>query len=233
MKYYNPDTKEELFYRDVCSLYNMSFPNGSEVLAESWHKIHETDQQAPENGYRVEPGDIVLVDGKYTRPWKMVPLTPEEQESVAYEAAVSILTSAMVRGYAQTASFGTGDFSLFAKAGLFSEWEADAQYTKGTRLVCDGIVYEVQQDVLSLENQPPFAAGMLAVYRPLSVDPESGEEPDGSREHPYAFLYGTDVQEGSYYSYEGKLWLAKADMPACVWVPGTEGLWQWEEAGAA
>lgn len=55
----------------------------------------------------------------------------------------------------------------------------------------------------------------------------------GSREHPYAFLYGMDVTKGSYYSYDGKFWLAKADMPACVWVPGTEGLWQWEEAGAA
>lgn len=63
--------------------------------------------------------------------------------------------------------------------------------------------------------------------RPLSVDPETGGEPDGSREHPFAFLYGMDVKNGSYYSYEGKLWLAKADMPACVWVPGTAGLWQW------
>ena len=42
-----------------------------------------------------------------------------------------------------------------------------------------------------------------------------------------------DVKNGRYYSYEGKLWLAKADMPACVWVPGTAGLWQWEEASAA
>lgn len=69
--------------------------------------------------------------------------------------------------------------------------------------------------------------------RPLSVDPETGEEPDGSREHPFAFLYGMDVTKDSYYSYEGKLWLARADMPACVWVPGTAGLWQWEEASAA
>lgn len=74
---------------------------------------------------------------------------------------------------------------------------------------------------------------MLAVYRPLSVAPETGEEPDGSREHPFAFLYGMDVTKDSYYTYEGKLWLAKADMPACVWTPGTAGLWQWEEASAA
>ncbi|MDY2666964.1 hypothetical protein [Desulfovibrio sp.] len=73
-----------------------------------------------------------------------------------------------------------------------------------------------------------LAGGM--VPPPLSVDPETGEEPDGSRERPYAFLYGMDVTKDSYYSYKGKLWLAKADMPACVWVPGTEGLWQWEEA---
>ena len=69
--------------------------------------------------------------------------------------------------------------------------------------------------------------------RPLSVDPATGDEPDGSREHPFAFLYGMDVTKDSYYSYEGKLWLARADMPACVWVPGTAGLWQWEEASAA
>ena len=37
------------------------------------------------------------------------------------------------------------------------------------------------------------------------------------------------VENGSYYSYEGKLWLARADMPACVRVPGAVGLWQWEE----
>ena len=30
-----------------------------------------------------------------------------------------------------------------------------------------------------------------------------------------------------------RTWAFSADMPACVWTPGTEGLWQWEEAGAA
>lgn len=89
------------------------------------------------------------------------------------------------------------------------------------------------QEVTAIENQPPDAAGLLAVYRPLSVDPETGKEPDGSREHPFAFLYGMDVTKDSYYTYEGKLWLARADMPACVWAPGTAGLWQWEEASAA
>lgn len=132
----------------------------------------------------------------------------------------------------QTGAFAAAEFATFARAGLFADWAAGQTYAKGYRLAHKGIVYEVMQEVTAIENQPPDAAGMLAVYRPLSVDPETGDEPDGSREHPFAFLYGMDVKNGSYYSYEGKLWLAKADMPACVWVPGTEGLWQWEEAGA-
>ena len=143
----------------------------------------------------------------------------------------SILIARMQADMVQTGAFTAAEFTTFAKAGLFTDWAAGQTYAKGYRLAHKGIVYEVMQEVTAIENQPPDAAGMLAVYRPLSVDPETGEEPDGSKEHPFAFLYGMDVTKNSYYSYEGKLWLAKADMPACVWVPGTEGLWQWEEAG--
>lgn len=228
MMYYNPDTKETLPYKDVCLLYNTSFPTTSEVLAGTWHKVHETAFPASEDGYRFEPGEVSLVDGKYIKTWKKVPLTAEEQESLAHTAALSIISSSMARTYIQTASFSTGEFALFSTAGLFDEWAPNVQYSKGFRLVCDGVVYEVQQDVLSVESQPPFATGMLAVYRPLSVDPETGDEPDGSREHPFAFLYGMDVHSGKYYSYNNHLYLAKSDMTACVWPPDTEGLWQWE-----
>ena len=133
----------------------------------------------------------------------------------------------------QTGAFAAAEFATFAKAGLFTDWAAGQTYAKAYRLAHKGVVYEVMQEVTAIENQPPDATGMLAVYRPLSVAPETGEEPDGSREHPFAFLYGMDVTKDSYYTYEGKLWLAKADMPACVWTPGTAGLWQWEEASAA
>ena len=145
----------------------------------------------------------------------------------------SILMARMQADMVQTGAFTATEFTTFAKAGLFTNWAAGQTYAKGYRLAHKGVVYEVMQEVTAIENQPPDASGMLAVYRPLSVDPETGDEPDGSREHPFAFLNGMDVKNGSYYSYEGKLWLAKADMPACVWVPGTAGLWQWEEAGAA
>ena len=166
---------------------------------------------------------------------KFIPPTEEESPAqvVAKAKAQSstILMARMQADMVQTGAFTAAEFTTFAKAGLFTDWAAGQTYAKGYRLAHKGIVYEVMQEVTSLENQPPDAAGMLAVYRPLSVDPETGEEPDGSREHPFAFLYGMDVTKDSYYSYEDKLWLARADMPACVWVPGTAGLWQWEEAG--
>ena len=97
----------------------------------------------------------------------------------------------------------------------------------------EGVVYEVIQQVTAIETQPPSAEGMLAIYRPLSVDSETGEEPDGTLENPYTYLDGMDVYNGKYYTYNGKLYLAKADMTPCVWAPDTAGLWQWEEVTEA
>ena len=156
----------------------------------------------------------------------------EEEKAQAQAEAATILTASLYRSVVQTAAFSAPEFSLFAKAGLFDEWAVGETYAQGHRLAHKGVVYEIIQEVTALENQPPDAAGMLAVYRPLSVDPETGEEPDGSKERPYAFLYGMDVVKDRYYSYNGKLYLAKADMPACVWTPDTAGLWQWEEVQA-
>lgn len=170
MEYYNPDTKETLSYKDVCSFYNTSFSAASEVLAETWHKVHETDLPTPEDGYRFEPGEVALVDGKYVKTWKKIPLTAEEIQNEALTTASSLLNPRVVRSYVQTAKFGTAELALFAKAGMFAEWAPDTQYNKGARLVCDGIVYEVQHDVLSVEAQPPFAEGMRTVYRPLYTD---------------------------------------------------------------
>lgn len=159
---------------------------------------------------------------------------PTEEELAAQAVAEaqaqsrSILMARMQADMVQTGAFAAAEFATFAKAGLFTDWAAGQTYAKGYRLAHKGIVYEVMQEVTSLENQPPDAAGMLAVYRPLSVDPETGDEPDGSQEHPYAFIYGMDVYSGKYYSYNNHLYLAKSDMTACVWPPDTEGLWQWE-----
>ena len=151
-----------------------------------------------------------------------------EQKRIRNEAE-QLVQKSMRTSILQAATFTQAEYSLLARAKLFDSWQAGVEYKAGYRLEHNGIVYEVMQDVTAQEHQPPSAEGMLAVYRPLSVDPESGEASDGSLERPHDFIYGMDVLEGQYYRYNGIIYLAKADMPACVWYPGTDGLWQWEE----
>ena len=164
-----------------------------------------------------------------------LPYEPTPEEIAAAELASAkvqanmLLTTKLQMNTLQTSSFSTEEFNLLAKAQMFEPWQAGATYEAGYRIAHEGVIYEVIQKVTAIENQPPNVEGMLAVYRPLSVDAETGEEPDGSMEHPYTFIYGMDVARDKYYLYEEKLYVAKADMPACVWYPGTSGLWQWEE----
>ena len=77
-------------------------------------------------------------------------------------------------------------------------------------------MYEAVQTVTAQAHQTPSGAGMLAVYRPLSLNPETGQAPDGSLEQPLVFIYGMDVRSGSYYSYNDVISLAKTDMIPCV-----------------
>lgn len=115
------------------------------------------------------------------------------------------------------------DTTALALALVCPEWTAGTHYEAGEIVNHEGQAYRVVQPADSLEHQPPGAEGMLAVYRPL--DPHAGTVDD-----PKTFRYGMDVTSGLYYSYDSKLYLAKADMPACTYLPGTPGLWQWEEA---
>ena len=159
------------------------------------------------------------------------PTAEELKAQAAIEAAAesaAILTAKMQRQLVQAEDFTPAEFATLARAGLFPVWMPGESYTTGDRLVFDAVVYEVQQPVTAQGHQPPGSAGMLAIYRPISTDPETGDTPDGSRDNPYSFISGMDVSTGKYYTFEGKLYLAKADMKPCVWNPGTAGLWQWE-----
>ena len=157
------------------------------------------------------------------------PLTPEEKIAAevaeARGMASAVLNAKMEKQLAQTETFSAAEFTVFAKAGLFPKWTAGESYAKSNRIAHSGIVYEVQQAVTAQGHQAPDSAGMLAIYRPISA---AGDTADGSRGNPYAYLNGMDVSTGKYYSFEGKLYLAKSDMKPCVWNPGTPGLWQWE-----
>ena len=156
------------------------------------------------------------------------PPSPEELAALALSEAAPILTARAQRQLVQTEDFSAPEYALFAAAGLFPAWTPGTTYAPGARLVYEGIVYETRQPVTAQGHQPPGGEGMLAVYRPLSVDAETGHEPDGGPENPYPWLNGMDVYTGKYYTFQGKLYRAKADMIPCIWEPGTPGLWQWE-----
>lgn len=114
------------------------------------------------------------------------------------------------------------DATAYTLAPVCPDWEANRHYEAGEIVNHEGIPYRVILKVDSLEHQFPGAEGMLAVYRP--IDPAAGTADD-----PKRFYYGMDVEQGKYYAWNNKLYLAKADMKPCTWEPGSAGVWQWEE----
>lgn len=135
--------------------------------------------------------------------------------------AEKLLRSMQVRA-AALAIPAADDAAAFTLAPLCKMWAANTHYDALEIVNHEGQPYRVVQAVDSLEHQMPGSAGMLAIYRPIDPAP-------GTREEPKTFYFGMDVKEGLYYTSAGKLYLAKADLPACTYAPGTAGVWQWEE----
>ena len=113
---------------------------------------------------------------------------------------------------------------------LLSPWEellaAGQPIQPGVCLVHEGQVYRMVQPspVMPRAHQPPRGDGMLAVYRPID------REHAGTLADPIPWVYGMDCYNGKYYSYEGKIYIAKMDMKPCVWTPGSSGTdTVWEE----
>ena len=134
--------------------------------------------------------------------------------------AESLLHTMQVRAMSITVPL-EDDATALTLSPICPGWEANHHYEAGEIVNYNGQAYRVVQAVDSLEHQPPDAEGMLAIYRP--IDPATGTIDD-----PKTFYYGMDVTSGLYYTYNGKTYLAKADMLPCVWNPGSEGVWQWE-----
>ena len=116
------------------------------------------------------------------------------------------------------------DETALAVAPLCPVWTPGAVYQAGEVVNHEEQAYRVIQNVTALENQPPGATGMLAIYRPLDDQGHTGRVDD-----PIPYVHGMDVSTGFFYSFNGKTYLATADMKPCVWDPGTPGVWQWEE----
>lgn len=116
------------------------------------------------------------------------------------------------------------DETALAVAPVCPDWTPGEVYQAGEIVNHEEQAYRVIQTVTALENQPPGATGMLAIYRPLDNEGHTGRIDD-----PFPYVHGMDVSTGFFYSFNGKKYLANADMKPCVWDPGTPGVWQWEE----
>lgn len=148
-------------------------------------------------------------------------------ESAANNAKLSGQLSAAAKLYVQ-AAVDVPDETALEMPDLFKTWEevlAAGQKVAQNAIINDGgTLYRVVAagGVLPQEHQPPHGEGMLAVYRPIDTAHA------GTLEDPIPWVYGMDCTEGLYYSYNATVYLCKANMTPCVWVPGTAGLWQWE-----
>ena len=148
-------------------------------------------------------------------------------ESAANNAKLSGQLSAAAKLYVQAAT-DVPDETALEMPDLFKTWaeilEAGKTVPKDTIINDGGTLYRVvpSEGVLPMEHQPPHGEGMLAVYRPID------KAHTGTQEDPIPWVYGMDCTADLYYSYNGVVYLCKADMKPCVWAPGTAGLWQWE-----
>lgn len=141
--------------------------------------------------------------------------TPEEQ-SMVFLRSVAATTTTLT------------DAVALSIPDLLPTWEellkSEKEVEKGVCLMRNGQCYRIETNVTPIESQKPGDEGMLAVYRPID------REHTGTQSDPIPWVNGMDCYNGKYYSYEGKIYIAKMDMKPCVWTPGSSGTdTVWEE----
>ncbi len=106
----------------------------------------------------------------------------------------------------------------------YPEWKEGVAYTVGDIITSNGLFYEVKENHTSNAAYPVETT--FAYYRLIELT-HTGTLDDPI---PYPETAGivVNVESGKYYSYKGVVYLAKADMPNCVYPPDTAGMWQWE-----
>lgn len=151
---------------------------------------------------------------------------PEEPEEQPHTEAVMPAVFAAAAAFVSTATT-LSDGQALAVQSLAKTWEQALEdgspLERGSILRKDGTLYRVVQSVTPQAHQPPGAAGMLAIYRPVD------QTHKGTLDDPIPFIYGMDCYDGLYYSYHSTVYQCKFDMSPCIWPPDTPGLWQWEK----
>lgn len=108
----------------------------------------------------------------------------------------------------------------------YPEYKDKHEYkTKGEIIQFDGLYFEIIAAHTSNKTAYPVKT-TFAYYRLVELTHA------GTKADPIPYPEGAgivvNVKNGLYYSYKGKTYLAKADLPNCVYPPDTVGMWQWE-----
>lgn len=160
-------------------------------------------------------------------------MTKEEAEEMSKLASESKIPSReqqavlFLRSMAKIATT-ISDKDAISMPDILPTWsellERGEKIAEGVCLMNDGKCYRVVSSggVTPQAHQPPGGEGMLAVYRPIDRDHA------GTIDDPIPWVSGMDCFKDKYYSNEEEVYLCKQDMTPCVWMPGTEGVWQWE-----
>lgn len=106
----------------------------------------------------------------------------------------------------------------------YPEWVEGAAYTVGDILKSNGLFYEVIAAHTSNAAYPVETT--FGYYRIIELAHTGAL--DDPIPYPEAAGIVVNVVNGKYYSYKGAVYLAKADMPNCVYPPDTAAMWQWE-----
>ena len=119
-----------------------------------------------------------------------------------------------------------GDARFEGKRGFYPAMTAEEYNTVGEIIKHNGRYYEIKAAHTSNAAAYPVET-TFAYYRLIELS-ATGTLDDPI---PYPETAGivVNVVSGLYYSYKGAVYLAKADMPNCVYPPDTAGLWQWEK----
>jgi hypothetical protein len=150
----------------------------------------------------------------------------------AGDKSAALLALAFKAQIAADRAAGTGvitDETILKSAELieYDEWkDGHAYQTIGEIVKHDGLYFEIKAAHTSNGKAYPVKT-TFAYYRLIEL------AASGSLADPIPYPEGAGivvkVDSWKYYSYKGAVYLAKADMPNCVYPPGTAGLWQWEK----
>lgn len=143
----------------------------------------------------------------------------EEQAQIIWEATqVQVIPQGIYRRMALAFMDESekGQENLSANAGYFAkeydQWQPGETYRAGKLLQYEGVALQVRQQVTAQAHQPPFSAGMTAIYIPYLVPDEKGVK---------TYKYGCSTKRGeTFYGEDGKIYEHIAvDNPSNIYPP--------------